>query len=100
VWVAPLVRPDGEHGGSAPSRLARAIQAALARREAEQPDRLDQLVRVYRTGAVTSVRDPRTGERTGRLREVLEGELDPFLVAYLTRQAAAEAPQPALELTG
>jgi len=43
----------------------------------------DEIVRVYNLARTQYVRDPRTGQRSGRPREVLRGALDPFLLAYL-----------------
>jgi ATP-dependent Clp protease ATP-binding subunit ClpC len=47
------------------------------------------VVRIYRLAKTQDVRDPRTGQRSGKARDVLAGVIDAFLLAYLTQQAAA-----------
>ncbi|HEV2458346.1 MAG TPA: hypothetical protein VGS80_08260, partial [Ktedonobacterales bacterium] len=65
----------------------------LAHRAARPPT--DELVRVYHLAKSQYVRDPRTGCRAMRPRDVLDGALDPFLLAYLTqRNAGATTPTP------
>lgn len=49
----------------------------------------DDVVRVYHLGSGAYVRDPRTGQRSAHPREVLNGTIDAFLLAYL-EQAGAE----------
>jgi hypothetical protein len=62
-----------------PSQFAAAlVQARLAAAPAA-----DQIVRVYNLAGTQYVRDPRTGQRSARPRDVLQGALDPFLLAYL-----------------
>lgn len=57
-------------------------------------DGTDVIARVYNLVRTQYVRDPRTGQRDGRPREVLGGALDPFLLAYLRQEEEhrAEAP--------
>jgi hypothetical protein len=57
-------------------------------------DGTDVIARVYNLARTQYVRDPRTGQRDGRPREVLGGALDPFLLAYLRHdeERRAEAP--------
>jgi hypothetical protein len=43
----------------------------------------DELARVYHLGSAAGhVRDPRTGERSNQPRAVLDGAIEPFLLAY------------------
>jgi hypothetical protein len=51
----------------------------------------EELARVCYMARSQSIRDPRTGHREGRPREVLAGAIDPFLVAYLSSERAGEA---------
>jgi hypothetical protein len=44
------------------------------------------VARLYSFGRSHYVRDPRTGERSNRARDVLRGDIDTFLLAYLSRQ--------------
>jgi ATP-dependent Clp protease ATP-binding subunit ClpC len=53
---------------------------------------VEELVRVYHLARAQYARDPRTGLRSSRAREVLDGALDPFLLAYL-KQSAEEPPE-------
>jgi ATP-dependent Clp protease ATP-binding subunit ClpC len=46
-----------------------------------------EVVRLYSFGRSHYVRDPRTGERSNRAREVLKGDIDSFLLAYLSQHA-------------
>ncbi len=50
----------------------------------------DEVVRVYHLAKTQYVRDPRTNHREGRVREVLDGAIDAFLVAYLAQHEASE----------
>jgi hypothetical protein len=47
---------------------------------------LADVARLYSFGRSHYVRDPRTGERSNRARDVLHGDIDEFLLAYLSRQ--------------
>ena len=42
-------------------------------------------VRRYFVGRAARVEDPRTGEATPRMKDVLRGEIDLFIAAWLTR---------------
>jgi ATP-dependent Clp protease ATP-binding subunit ClpA len=69
-----------------------AEEAALAllaerARPARPEDEASDLVRVYHIGRSHYVRDPRTGERSNRPRDVLAGAIDAFLLAYLRQNA-------------
>ena len=52
----------------------------------------EELVRIYHLAKAQYARDPRTGERSSRARDVLDGALDAFLLAYL-KQQADDSPQ-------
>ncbi|MFI5272829.1 MAG: AAA family ATPase [Ktedonobacterales bacterium] len=55
----------------------------------------DTVVRVYHLAKTQYVRDPRTAHRESKVRDVLDGAIDPFLLAYLAWQgesASAVAP--------
>jgi ATP-dependent Clp protease ATP-binding subunit ClpC len=54
----------------------------------------DALARVYYLARSQHVRDPRTGHRDGRPRDVLAGAIDPFLVAYLSQHPDAGCDRP------
>jgi ATP-dependent Clp protease ATP-binding subunit ClpC len=47
---------------------------------------LPDVARLYSFGRSHYVRDPRTGERSNRARDVLRGDIDEFLLAYLSRR--------------
>jgi ATP-dependent Clp protease ATP-binding subunit ClpA len=53
------------------------------------------VVRVYRLARTQYVRDPRTGERSGKARDVLSGAIDPFLLAYIKQRAGSPQEEPA-----
>jgi hypothetical protein len=50
-----------------------------------------EVVRLYSFGRSHYVRDPRTGERSNRTRDVLSGDLDAFLLAYLLQRLPESA---------
>ncbi len=58
------------------------LRALLSRQESGLPPS-DELVRIYHLAKSQYVRDPRTGERFTRAKDVLDGALDTFLLAYL-----------------
>jgi ATP-dependent Clp protease ATP-binding subunit ClpC len=95
VHVVEAVEPGS--GERVRVRCADALKVALqliaARIQAQQATRppSDDLVRVYHLAKSHYVRDPRTGCRAARPREVLDGALDPFLLAYLTQRSAGAA---------
>ncbi|MGO8951235.1 MAG: AAA family ATPase [Ktedonobacterales bacterium] len=62
------------------------LRALLVRQESGIPPG-DELVRVYHLAKAQYVRDPRTGVRSTRARDVLDGALDAFLLAYLKQKA-------------
>jgi hypothetical protein len=71
-------------------------QSLLAARRACPPragvlDGMDVIARVYNLARTPYVRDPRTGHRDGRPREVLGGALDAFLLAYLRQDEERRA---------
>ena len=74
---------------------ALAFLAARLTRENDTTARNDQIARLYHLAKTQYVRDPRTGHRTGRPRDVLAGALDAFLLAYL----AQREPAPPKDLT-
>jgi hypothetical protein len=43
-----------------------------------------EVVRLYSFARAHTIRDPRTGQRSSRTRDVLQGDIDAFLVAYLS----------------
>ncbi len=45
-----------------------------------------EVVRLYSFGRSHYVRDPRTGERSNRAKDVLGGDIDAFLLAYLSQR--------------
>lgn len=61
------------------SRMKMILSARLASRGQPAPERA-AVVRRYRLGPSTLVRDQRTGRTTGRLDQVLDGHLDMFLL--------------------
>ena len=89
-----LAGEEGLHRRVGPDRsscLARVLVAATD----EQPNgdgvtESNTVVRVYEDGRRRVVRDPRTGARQSHLNTVLvEGRIDPFLLAWLRRQREA-----------
>ena len=104
--------PDALVVSGAGSRALLAGEAGLHRREGAEGSRLivrvrvtppgpdaggeadgdpATVVRVYSDGQRTGVRDPRTGVTVGNVRAVLEeGRIDAFILAALSRAAAAE----------
>ncbi|HST87267.1 MAG TPA: hypothetical protein VLJ14_02725, partial [Ktedonobacterales bacterium] len=76
----------GEMGDQA----ARDLLAALLVRGRAGRTPSDEVVRVYHLMKTSYVRDPRTGARSSRPREVLDGALDTFLLAYLTQAGTPE----------
>jgi hypothetical protein len=69
----------------------RRIAGALLHAEAEPADE----ARRYFVGRAARVEDPRTGAGTPRLKDVLRGELDPFIAAWIARPPAEpEVAQP------
>ena len=67
----------------APDAALFLLAARLARQEQPREQSSDALARVYTVAANSFVRDPRTGHRHRRPRDVLAGDLDEFLLAYL-----------------
>jgi len=65
------------------------LAALLVRGRTARPP-ADEVVRVYHLMKTRYVRDPRTGARGARPREVLDGDLDTFLLAYLRQAATPE----------
>ena len=65
-----------------------AAELIAARLAAGTPAASDEVVRVYHLAKTQYVRDPRTNHREGRVREVLDGLIDAFLVAYLAQDDA------------
>ncbi len=72
--------------------LACDLLAALLERQAAGAAPQDEVARVYHLAKTQYARDPRTGERSNRARDVLDGMLDNFLLAYLKQQADAMQP--------
>jgi hypothetical protein len=72
------------------------LGALLLRQESGIPPSED-LVRVYHLAKAQYVRDPRTGERSSRARDVLDGALDAFLLAYLKQQTDVSPKDEAME---
>ena len=66
---------------------ARDLLLSLQARQESGMPASEELVRVYHLTKAQYVRDPRTGERSNRPREVLDGALDAFLLAYLKQKA-------------
>ena len=48
-------------------------------------------VRRYHVGRGARVEDPRTGEATPRVKDVMRGEIDVFIAAWLARPPVAES---------
>jgi ATP-dependent Clp protease ATP-binding subunit ClpC len=66
------------------------VQIQPLERDSQEEDRhLDSatVARLYNFGRSHSVRDPRTGERSTRTKDVLQGDIDGFLLAYLSNRA-------------
>src|SRR5579859_3841264 len=78
-----VVRVYAEDAG----HVARDLLVALLGRGAGGTAPGEDVARVYHLGRTQYVRDPRTGLRVNRPRDVLAGALDSFLVAYLKRGA-------------
>jgi peptide chain release factor 2 len=76
-----------------PVECARLLLAALIFAE-ELPvfGPIDEVARVYGSLPSPYVRDPRTGLRHRRLEDVLAGDLNDFLLAYLTSRCSAASP--------
>jgi ATP-dependent Clp protease ATP-binding subunit ClpC len=96
VGVEASARDDGTGrtvallGEGAPEDLRR-IAGALLHAEAEPAGE----ARRYFVGRAARVEDPRTGAGTPRLKDVLRGELDPFIAAWIARPPAEpEVAQP------
>ncbi len=70
--------------------IAVAAELIAARLAAGAAPSSDDVVRVYHLAKTQYVRDPRTNHREGRVREVLDGAIDAFLVAYLAQDAPHE----------
>jgi ATP-dependent Clp protease ATP-binding subunit ClpC len=66
LLAAEMARQDRLHAGAAPQ----------------------EVVRRWWLGARPTVRDPRTGVSSGRIKDVSSGDIDRFLVAHLERRAA------------
>src|SRR5581483_4608924 len=62
--------------------VARMKTLLAARLQAPHPGAAPATVRRYRLGPTTLVVDARSGRRTGRLDQVLDGRLDRFLLPY------------------
>ena len=86
---AIAIRPDAP--GDVADTLARELLTAeMLRQEglrAGQP--APGVVRRWWMGARPSVRDPRTGASVARIKDVLAGDIDAFLVAYLEARRGA-----------
>ncbi len=89
------VRVRALHG----KETALALLEARRARHGALPVPQDQVARVYHLAKTQYVRDPRTGHRTGRPRDVLGGALDAFLLAYLGQQPT-EAPRNVVAVVG
>jgi hypothetical protein len=76
--------------GDKDDQAARDLLAALLVRGRAGRPPADEVARVYHLMKTSYVRDPRTGARSARPREVFDGELDTFLLAYLTRAGVPE----------
>jgi hypothetical protein len=82
--------------------LAAAFLTARLRRppRGSAPSADEAIARIYYFARSQHARDPRTGYRDGRPREVLAGAIDAFLLAYhksQDRPASASSPQSAAE---
>src|SRR5262249_54601760 len=66
-------------------KVALTLLAARIARQRAQDAATEEVARVYHLARTQYVRDPRTGHRIGRPREVLGGAIDPFLLAFLAR---------------
>lgn len=75
--------------------VARELLLALLARSAREYASGEEVARVYHLGRTQYVRDPRTGLRINRPRDVLAGSLDGFLVASLKRTSASGQHEPA-----
>jgi ATP-dependent Clp protease ATP-binding subunit ClpA len=81
-------------------RAAEARQTALAllgarvARQTAARGATEAVARVYHLAKTQYARDPRTGQRSGRPRDVLAGAIDPFLLAYLALQEGEGAALP------
>jgi ATP-dependent Clp protease ATP-binding subunit ClpC len=73
--------------------VARELLTALMVRQESGLPPSEELVRVYHLAKAQYARDPRTGERSSRARDVLDGALDAFLLAYLKQQAGESSPE-------
>jgi ATP-dependent Clp protease ATP-binding subunit ClpA/protein subunit release factor B len=67
-------------------KVALSLLSARIARQRAPGVATEEVARVYHLARTQYVRDPRTGHRIGRPREVLGGAIDPFLLAYLARQ--------------
>jgi hypothetical protein len=67
LLAAEMIRQDRLHAGAAPQ----------------------EMVRRWWLGSKPSVRDPRTGVAVARIKDVLQGDIDRFLLAYLQQRGAA-----------
>ena len=81
---------SGESGYSAGKDAHDTKEATGQRQESAVPP-VEELARVYHLARAQYARDPRTGMRSSRAREVLEGALDPFLLAYLKQSTELSA---------
>jgi protein subunit release factor A len=93
-----LAGEEGLHrrvGTDRSSCLARVVVTPTGEQANGAPES-NTVVRVYEDGRRRVVRDPRTGARQSHLNAVLlEGRIDPFLLAWLRRQREAAAGEPA-----
>jgi hypothetical protein len=71
------------------------VEALKAGRAAAKSPEVPEVVRVYTLEGDRSIRDLRTDVRTNQVRDVLEGDLDEFILAYLKTHEAATAWDPA-----
>lgn len=65
-------------------------QALTALRGEQKEIAWGSQIRTYVFNPYSLVKDHRTGVETGNIEAVINGELDPFLEAYLTQQATRE----------
>ncbi|HLJ81330.1 MAG TPA: AAA family ATPase, partial [Ktedonobacterales bacterium] len=86
-FTDPATRETVQVRAEDAERIARELLVALLGRAAAGTATAEEIARVYHLGRTQYVRDPRTGLRLNRPREVLAGALDSFLVAYLNRDA-------------